>query len=77
MTGGAADFFEEVTFSGHKALLLDAQAFEMLLLALDLFLLKTELQQLFLGGLDLEIDVLERTSSGVSVHEFWGIFEDE
>ena len=49
----------------------------MLLLALDLFLLKTELQQLFLGGLDLEIDVLERTSSGVCVHEFWGIFEDE
>ena len=27
MTGGAADFFEEVAFSGHKALLLDAQAF--------------------------------------------------
>ena len=77
MTGRAADFFEEVTFTGHEALLLDAQAFKMLLLALDLFLLKTELQQLFLRGFDLEIDVVERTASSVSVHEFWGILEDE
>ena len=58
--GGTVELFEQLALSCDKTLLFHAEAFEMLLLALDFLLLMAELDELLLSGLDLEVHIFQR-----------------
>lgn len=74
--GSAAHLFQQLALASGEALLLLANEFELLLLALNLLLTKAEVEEFFLGLFHLGLHFFHGSRSAAG-QEFIGLFENQ